>query len=435
MTMAIEAPKAKHPALWVPSLYVAEGLPFVATNVVAVLMYKSLGLSDTKIAAFTSLVSWPWGLKFLWSPFMETYKTKKHFVVATQFFGGVSFACLALSLSTDAFVGYSLAFFALIAFNSATHDIAADGLYIESLSSELQAKYVGWQGACWNLGKILAQGAFAILAGMLEKRLGPKPAWMITMGLFAGLLILFSLYHSRVLPTGTPVIKARTRAEVLRDVRHVASTFFKKKHVFGGLAFILLFRFAEGQAQKIFPLFLRADRVKGGLGLSTEDVGLAYGTFGALAFILGSISGGYFSANRGLKRSLLPLCATFNLPYIAYVFLVWTQPESLAITTAAIVVEMFGYGFGFVAVTLFMMQQMATGPYKMAHYSFATGVMFFGMMLPGLWSGALSDAIGYKNFFLWVMGSTLLSFLVALRVPFKNEEEIAAENALVARAA
>jgi PAT family beta-lactamase induction signal transducer AmpG len=433
--MIEQAAKKKRPALWVPTLYVAEGLPFIATNVVSVLMYKSLGLSDAKIALFTSFLALPWSLKFVWSPFMEMYRTKKFFVVATEFIGGTAFASLALSLSNDAFVQYSLAFFALIAVSSATHDIAADGLYIESLSDAEQARWVGWQGACWNCGKILAQGGLVKIAGNLEKSMGPKVAWMIVMGLFGALLALFSFYHATFLPTGKRAEKVKTAKDVVKELGHVIATFFQKKHVLWGLAFVLFYRFAEGQAQKIFPLFLRADRAAGGLGLSTGDVGVAYGTFGALAFISGSILGGYFSARVGLKRALLPLCAIFNLPYLAYLFLVWTKPESFTITTAAISLEMFGYGFGFVGITLFMMQQIATGTYKMAHYAFATSAMGFGMMLPGTWSGYLSDAIGYKNFFVWVMASTALSFTATWLVPFKSDQEIAAENEAAAAGA
>jgi PAT family beta-lactamase induction signal transducer AmpG len=372
-------------------------------------------------------VAWPWSLKPLWSPFMEMFKTKKYFVVATQFFGGLFFVGLALSLSSDLFVRYSLAFFVLIAFTSATHDIAADGLYIESLSSEFQAKFVGWQGFFWSLAKILAMGPVLGLAYILEKNAGVKPAWMTVMGLFGGLLVLFSLYHSRMLPTGKRAQGVRSVRAGLREFAHVAVTFVKKKYVFWGMAFIIFYRLAEGQAQKIFPLFLRAERAKGGLGLTTGDVGLVYGFFGIGAFMVGSILGGYFSA-KSLRRALLPLCAIFNLPYLMYLFLAWVQPESLVVTGAAIVVEMFGYGFGFVGVTLFMMQQIATGPYKMAHYAFATSLMNLGLILPGLWSGYLSDAVGYKYFFVWVMVSTVGSFIITSLVPFKNEQEVAAEN-------
>jgi PAT family beta-lactamase induction signal transducer AmpG len=420
--------KGAHPALWVPTLYTAEGLPFVATMTVSVLMYKSLGLTDTKIAAFTSLVALPWSLKPLWTGFMESFGTKKLFVLGTQFFGGIFFALLALSLSSNSFVGWSLACFALIAFNSATHDIAADGLYIESLSTDQQAEYIGYQGAFWNFGKILAQGGLVWLAGTLEKSRGPKVAWTIIMSLFAALLITFSVYHKQVLPSGRRAPSGKKASAIFEEFWHVVATFFQKRYVYWGLAFVILYRLAEGQAQKILPLFLRAEHAKGGLGLATEDVGLAYGVFGAGAFIAGSIAGGYFAANLRLRKALLPLCAIFNLPYITYVFLAWTQPSSIVVITSAIVVEWFGYGFGFVAVTLFMMQQLATGKYKMSHYAIATSAMQLGLILPGVWSGWLSDQIGYRNFFTWVMASTAFSFIVSWLVPFKTEADIAAED-------
>lgn len=179
---------------------------------------------------------------------------------------------------------------------------------------------------------------------------------------------------------------------------------------------------------KILPLFLRADRARGGLGLATDLVGVAYGTLGAIACIAGAVLGGHFAARRGLRAALLPLCATFNLPYLCYVALAWAQPSTIGPVAAAIVVEWFGYGFGFVAVTLFMMQQMASGRYKMSHYAIATSAMNLGLILPGAWSGWLSDHLGYRRFFLWVMASTIVSFLVAWRVPFKTDAELAAEE-------
>jgi MFS transporter, PAT family, beta-lactamase induction signal transducer AmpG len=428
MTSQAHETKGAHPAAWVPTLYTAEGLPFIATMTVSVLMYKSLGLTDTQIAAYTSLLGLPWMLKPLWSGFMENFKTKKFFVIATQFLGGLAFGLLALSLATDAFIAVSLGCFAVIAFNSATHDIAADGLYIESLSTSDQARFIGWQGAFWNFGKILAQSVLVAVAGRLEVVRGPKVAWMTIMGLLGAMMVLFSLYHSRVLPSGRKADEPKSAAEVFKNFWHVLLTFLQKKYVYWGLLFVVLFRFAEGQAQKIFPLFLRAGRDIGGLGLSTEDLAKAWGGPSAIAFIVGSILGGYFTASMDLKKALLPLCAAFNLPYIAYVFLSWTQPENLWVIGGAVVVEYLGYGFGFVAVTLFMMQQMATGKYKMSHYAIATSAMQLGLILPGVWSGWLSDRVGYKYFFAWVMVSTVFSFIATTLVPFKNAEDIAAEE-------
>jgi PAT family beta-lactamase induction signal transducer AmpG len=415
--------KKFHPATWVPTLYFAEGLPFVATATVSVLMYKSLGLSDSEIAFFTTLIMWPWTLKPLWGPLLEMFKTKKHFVVATQFIGGVSFGFLALSLQLDAFLQYSLVMFVIIAFNSATHDIAADGVYINSLDSKQQAQFVGWQGAFYNVAKVLSQGALVYIAGKLELVIGVAEAWMVVMGLFGAILILLALYHWKMLPSGGSSREVQSAREAFETFWEVVKTFFQKKYILWGIAFIILFRSAEGQLTKIVPLFMRATREEGGLGLLTSDIGIAYGIFGAAAFVLGSIAGGYFVAKRGLKSSIFILCIIFNIPDAVYAYLAYTLPESFVIISGAIVLEWFGYGFGFVGIILFMMQQIAPGKYKMAHYAFATAIMNLGFMLPSMVSGYISDYLGYKNFFLWVMVATIPSFLVAWFVPFKEVKE------------
>ncbi len=413
----------RHPATWVPTLYFSEGLPFAATATVSVLMYKSLGLTDSQIAFFTTIVMWPWTLKPLWGPLLEMFKTKKHFVVATQFIGGVAFGLLALSLPLDGFLQYSLAMFVIIAFNSATHDIAADGVYINVLNSKEQAQYVGWQGAFYNVAKVLSQGALVYLAGKLELTVGITEAWMIVMGLFGAILILMAIYHIKMLPSGGTSNGVNTINEAFSTFGEVVKSFFLKKNIIWGLVFIILFRTAEGQLTKIVPLFMRATREDGGLGLLTSDIGIAYGIFGAAAFVLGSISGGYFVSKKGLKSSVFILAVIFNVPDAVYAYLAFTVPENFAIICTAIFIEWFGYGFGFVGIILFMMQQIAPGKYKMAHYAFATAVMNLGFMLPSMISGYISDYLGYKNFFLWVMVATIPSFLVAWFVPFKEVEK------------
>jgi len=412
----------RHPATWVPTLYFAEGLPFVATATVSVLMYKSLGLSDSEIALFTTLVMWPWTMKPLWSPLLEMFKTKKHFVVITQFIGGIAFGILALSLPLDGFLQYSLIMFVIIAFNSATHDIAADGVYINTLTLKQQAQYVGWQGAFYNVAKVLSQGALVYVAGKLELTIGVTEAWMIVMGLIGVILILLSLYHLRMLPSGGATGSVESVSEAFKTFTEVIKSFFKKTNIMWGLAFIILFRSAEGQLTKIVPLFMRATREDGGLGLLTSDIGIAYGIFGAAAFVTGALLGGYFVSRRGLKSSIFILCIVFNLPDVVYAYLAWSTPENFAIICGAISLEWFGYGFGFVGLTLFMMQQIAPGKYKMAHYAFATAVMNLGFLLPSMVSGYISDYLGYKYFFLWVLVATIPSFLVAWLVPFKKEE-------------
>lgn len=418
--MSIDDSKPRHPALWVPTLYTAEGLPFVVVNVVSVLMYKSLGLADAQIAFFTSLVTIPWALKPLWGPLLEMFKTKKHFVLATQFFGGITFGLLALSLHLPSFFTWTLIFFGIIAINSAIHDTAADGVYITVLGEKEQAQYVGWQGAFYNVGKVLSQGAFVYLAGRLEKSIGVVPAWTIVMGLFGVLLVLLSVYHWHFLPTGGRSSQVKTIKETLTTFWDVIVTFFQKKYIIWGIVFLILYRFAEGQAIKIVPLFMRAAREHGGLGLSTEDVGVLYGFFPPLAYILGSVLGGYFSANRGLRKALIVLCAFFNIPFVVYTFLAVYQPTDFVTITVLVVFEYFGYGFGFIGLILYMMQQIAPGRYKMAHYAFATSLMQLGFLIPSMISGFVSDFLGYEHFFIWVMVATIPSFLVAWLVPFRD---------------
>lgn len=420
--MSIENPSARHPAFWVPTLYTAEGLPFVVVNVVSVLMYKSLGLRDAQIAFSTSLVTIPWALKPLWGPLLEMFKTKKHFVLATQFIGGISFGFLALSLHLPDFFTWTIVFFGIIAINSAIHDTAADGIYINVLSGKQQAQYVGWQGAFYNVGKVLSQGAFVYLAGRLEKTLGVFPAWTIVMGLFGVILVLLSIYHWRFLPTGGKSSEVKTIGESWSTFWDVVLTFFRKKYILWAILFLVLYRFAEGQAIKIVPLFMRGARDQGGLGLSTEDIGVLYGFLPPIAFIAGSILSGYYTANRGLRKALIVLCASFNIPFVIYVFLAMTQPTEFATIMALVVFEYFGYGFGFVGLTLFMMQQIAPGKYKMAHYAFATSLMQLGFLLPAMISGYVSDFLGYKYFFVWVMIATIPSFVVAWLVPFRNTD-------------
>lgn len=427
--MSEKTKRKLHPAAWVPTLYLSEGLPFAAVTVASVLMYKNMGLSDAQIAFFTTLIAWPWTLKPLWSPFIEMFKTKKYFVVGTEFLGGLLFGLLALLLPFEGWLQYSIAIYGIIAFNFATHDIAADGVYINVLTGKEQSKFIGFQGAFYNVGRILSQGALVYVAGQFEESLGVTTAWMIVMGIFGAIMVIMSFYHAKMLPSGG---EAKGEVESVKEAfitfADVVKTFFQKKNIWWGLAFIIFYRFAEGQAIKIAPLFLRTARDLGGLGMTTSEIGIAYGTFGTAAFILGSIAAGYFVSKRGLRKSLFILCCFFNIPFVVYLVLSLTMPTNFYLISTAIVFEYFGYGFGFVGLTLYMMQQIAPGKYQMAHYAFATAVMFLGFMIPSMFSGYISDAIGYQNFFTWVMIATIPSFLVAWFVPFANsdpsEEEI-----------
>ena len=412
------------PALWVPTVYFGMGLPFVALSMVSVLMLSDMGVSNAQVAFWTSLVMAPWTFKPLWSPLLEMYRTKKFFVILTQIITAVCFALVAFSLPLPHFFPYVVALLALIAMSGATHDIAGDGIYLTALTSAEQSKYIGWQGAAYNFAKILTTGGLVYLAGTLKERFGTVEAWMIIMLICATLMGALALYHVRVLPTGGAAVgRASSAGEAIRELRDVIVSFFQKKHIWLYILFIVLYRFAEGFAVKIVPLFLKAPVAEGGLGLTVQEIGIVYGTAGAAAFVVGSILAGYYISAFGLRRTLFSLCCAFNVPFIVYVLLAVFQPTSLTLIGSAIVFEYFGYGFGFVGLTLFMMQQIAPGPYQMAHYAFATGVMNLGVMIPGMMSGALCDLLGYRGFFIWVLIAAIPAFIITKLLPFTYSEE------------
>ena len=428
----------RSPISWVPTLYFAMGMPFVVLNMVCVLMFKGLDVSDAQIALWTSIIMFPWTLKPLWSPLLEMYKTKKFFVIVTQIATGCIFGLVALALHLPNFFAVCIALLAVIALSGATHDVAADGVYMASLSKDDQARYIGWQGAFYNIAKIAATGGLVMLAGVLikhftgdvntldaaaaavAKRQGTVMAWTVIMAVIGVIMVLLGLYNAKFVPADHRDATADRPGlkETMIELGNVFVDLFRKRHILYYIFFIILYRFAEGFVMKIVPLFLKADRANQGLGLSEEQIGLCYGTFGAAAFVIGSILAGYYVAHRGLQKSLFSLCCVFNLPFVAYTLLAIYQPESLWLIGGGIVLEYFGYGFGFVGLTLFMMQQIAPGKHQMAHYAFASGIMNLGVMLPGMLSGYVSDWLGYRDFFIFVLVCTIPAFLITWFVPF-----------------
>ena len=390
--------KTINPVYWVPTAYFAMGLPFIAINLVSVFMFKDLGISDTQIAFWTSLIMMPWTLKFLWSPFLEMYRTKKFFVLVTELLSGVLFGIVAFSLFFDYFFAISISTMAVIAFSGATHDIACDGVYMAELNKEEQAKYIGVQGAFYNVAKLVANGGLVAMAGALAE--------------YFGAIEGASLEANK---------GAYSYAWMIIFVAVIAN-FFTKKHIFYYICFIILYRLAEGFIMKIAPLFLRASREVGGLGLSLKEIGTLNGVFGSAAFVLGSLLAGIYVSKFGLKRTLFTLCCIFNLPFVAYTFLAVTQPTNVYLIGTCITMEYFGYGFGFVGLTLFMMQQIAPGKHQMSHYAFASGIMNLGVMLPGMVSGYFSDLLGYRNFFIYVLIATIPAFLITYFIPFTYDD-------------
>jgi len=414
---------SRHPFYWIPTTWFAMGLPnLVLGGTVASLLYKSLGYSDGQIAFWTGIIVLPWSFKPLWGPFMELYKTKKFYIQVSQIACGVLFGVSVLSLYTATFFPLSVTLFFLIAFFGATQDMAADGIYLSELSASDQARYVGWQGTFYNVAKLFSNGGMVFLAGILIPVIGDRDSWAVVLAIYAIIMLALGIYNRGVLPDSTTDRSVTSTREVWITLKDVMVSFFRKKHIWAGILFIVLYRFAEGQGIKIMPLFLKATRDAGGLGLSEATVGLLTGIYGTAAFVLGSLAAGYFVSNKGLTRTtLLLLCAFFNLPFAAYAYLAITQASSVWVIGTAIAVEHFGYGFGFIGIILFIMQRIAPGPYQMAHYAFGSAITYFGYTIASMMSGAISDYLGYAHFFIWVLLSTIPAFLVSWLVPLSDK--------------
>ena len=422
---AVPAAPTRHPLAWVPTLYQAQGLPFYAVALVAGLMFKSMGVPNEQIARWTGMLGLAWVFKALWSPFLELARSRKKLVVSFQLIGGAALAAVALVLQLPGWFGLAIALLAVVSLASATHDIAADGLYIASLTARQQAAYAGWQGAFFNAAKFLSLGGLVILAGYLEARIGTSAAWAAVFGLLGAGLAGLGLYHGWALPgtLNAPAHAGSARA-VARTLADVVKAFFAKDGIWMAILFIVLFRAAEGQIQTIGPLFLRDARAVGGLGLSTAEVGAVYGTAGTVAFLVGSIAGGYFTAWIGLRRAMPFLILAMNLPNFVFYYLSTAQPDALPVIAVALGAEMFGYGFGFVGVILFIMQVVASGKYQTAHYALGTGFMQLGFVLFKVISGDVQQALGYRAFFLWVLACALpvlvLSCVIRLEAPARE---------------
>lgn len=413
-------PHNRSPATWVLSLYFLQGLPFFMVNVVAGQALQSLGIANDEIARWTGLLGLAWAVKPLWSPLLEAAPSKKWLVVLFQFAGAAALAGAAFSLQLPSFFILCVAALALVSLFSASHDIACDGLYIASLNARSRAIYAGWLGACFNGARLFAVGALVIVAGELEKRIGAAAAWTAVFVIAAVLMAVLAAYHVWALPD-TRALRASDTVAPKLDLADVITSFFRLPGVWWAVLFIVLFRAGEAQVQTIGPLFLKDARAAGGLSLTTTDVGLSYGTAGTLAFLTGSILSGYFTAWLGLKRALLPLLIAMNLPNAAFYALAQWQPESLAVIAAAVSLETFGYGFGFTAVILFMMQFVAGSRYQTAHYALTTGFMALGYVLFKTISGDIQKTLGYQHFFLWVLLCAVPAFALLKWLPLRDE--------------
>lgn len=408
-------PATRNPWAWIPTLYFAEGLPYVFVMTVSVIMYKRLDISNTDIALYTSWLYLPWVIKPLWSPIVDILKTKRYWIVVMQLVVGAALAGIAFTLPASKFFQYTIAFFWLMAFSSATHDIAADGFYMLGLSKHDQAFFVGIRNTFYRFAMLAGQGPLVILAGEMEKIAGDDNqwAWSITFFVFAALFLAFFIWHLFILPHPVDDVKRESKSikQVMADFVDTFVTFFKKDGIVLSLVFILIFRLGEAQLVKLATPFLLDDPEVGGLGLSTSNIGFVYGTAGMIALTLGGIIGGILVSRNGLKYWMLPMVFAMNLPNLMYVLLAFVQPQSLWIVTGSVIIEQFGYGFGFTAFMLYMIY-VSDGEHKTAHYALCTGFMALGMMLPGMISGWIQEMIGYQYFFIWVMLCTIPGFII-----------------------
>lgn len=407
------------PSSWVPSLYLAEALPYTAVMIIAVVMYKDFGLSDSQITLYTGWLGLPWVIKPVWSTIVDNLRTKRWWILTMQFVMGVALALVAFSLQVNFWLQMSLALFMLIAFSSATHDISADGFYIIALNDQEQSAFVGIRNTFYRVGMIAGQGGLVALAGVLAKGWGAVPAlssasaWGIVFFVLSAVMLLLALAHTRTLPAVEQSTHNRLRlGEQMYELWQTLLELFRKPHLWSAIAFILLFRLPEGLLTKMVPLFMKADAASGGLGMDNVQLGLVNGTLGVIGLLLGGIIGGFLVAKFGLRRCIWPLVLCFTVPDVVYLLLSLYPSVGLSWVGSAVFFEQMGYGLGFAAYTIFLLN-FARGRRSTAIFSICTaGQMLGGAVIPGMLSGWISDSVGYTAFFAIVMAMCLVTFLV-----------------------
>lgn len=428
--------KGISPWVWIPTLYFAEGIPYFIVNNISVVMFNNMGMSKGDMALYTSMLYLPWVIKPLWSPFVDILKTKRWWILAMQIIMSVAFALTAFTLphpsaeviaaggTSVSLFTVTLVLFWITAFASATHDIAADGFYMHALETGDQAVFVGIRSTFYRLSSIFGQGVLVVIAGYLEQRLADIPqAWTITLTGCSLLFCCITLWHIFRLPKPSSDMlrdDRMTAADIVREFVRTFVTFFRKKHVWIALTFMLLYRLPEAFLVKMMNPFLLDSQAEGGLGLSTASVGLVYGTVGTLALTLGGILGGIAASRWGLKRSLWPMALSLTLPCLSFVFLAAFQPQNMLLISSCVALDQFGYGFGFTAYMLYLMY-FSEGEFKTAHYSLCTAFMAMSMMLPGMVAGYIQEAIGYVHFFGFVMVCCLVTVFVTFMLKVDPE--------------
>jgi PAT family beta-lactamase induction signal transducer AmpG len=410
----------KNPWLWIPLLNFASGFPYAIIISVSVIMYKNLGISNEDIGIYTSLLYLPWVIKPLWSPFIDLHSTKRKWFLSMQLLISIAFLIVGFSIPLNHFFILSLAIFWVAAFASASNDVATDGFYLLSLSKDQQSFFLGIRSTFYRLSMLTGNGLIVIIGGYLETEFGDKSkAWsytMIIVGLLMATITLYNLFT-------TPISEKETSddsTEQRKDFATVFTSFFKKKQIGLVLGFILLFRLGESQLMKMLTPFLIDGKELGGMGLTTEDVGIIYGTFGVIALLIGGTLGGIAISKQGLGKCMLPMILIMHLPIVGFILLAHFHPENTLFIYLAVIIEQFGYGFGFAAFMMYLIY-VAEGESKTSHYALATGFMALGMMLPGMISGYIQEYLGYGNFFIWVLCATIPGIIISRFLIFPAE--------------
>ena len=419
--------KQRNPWAWVPTLYFAVGLPYVAVMTISLILYKQLGLSNAEITFYTSWLYLPWVIKPLWSPFIDVVKTKRWWITGMQLLIGAAFGGVAFTIPTSFWLQGSLFFFWVMAFSSATHDIAADGFYMLGLDQHQQAWFVGIRSTFYRLATIFGQGVLVMIAGNLQVvfRNTIRYSWSLMFYGVAGLFIALWLYHSYILPKpkDDKGMEKLDGSKLMSELKHTVVTFFTKmpvKEVTIAILFMLLYRMPEGLLAKVSSLFLIDSHGAGGLGLSPQEYGLVQGTVGIIGLTLGGILGGIAAGRDGLKKWLWPMVFAITIPDFVYVYMSYALPDSLLVVNICVFFEQFGYGFGFTAYMLYLIY-FSQGEYKTSHYALCTALMALSMMIPGLFAGALQEAVGYRSFFIIVMIFCAVTFIVSRLVKIDPE--------------
>lgn len=395
----------RHPWWWIPTLYFAEGLPYMAVMTISTVMYKCLGIGNTEIAFYTAWLYLPWVIKPFWSPFVDIIRSKRWWVLAMQWAIAIAMASIAFALPASGFFQATLALFWLMAFASATHDIAADGFYMLALTEHQQSLFVGIRSLFYRISMVVGQGVLVVVAAFVSDAWAqPKAGWIVVFGIIAAFFALVASYHSFALPrpAADAMRSPRSRGEVLREFTETFVAFFRKPQVGVALTFMLLYRLPEAQLVKMITPFMLDPTESGGLGLTPDQVGLVYGTIGVIGLMLGGIVGGVAAARRGLRYWLHPMAWSMSLTCLTFVYLAVAQPSAIWEIYLCVFVEQFGYGFGFTAYMLYLIY-FSAGRFKTAHYSICTGFMALGMMLPGMAAGWITDHFSYVAFFIWTM--------------------------------